>query len=126
MCLTFAPDTSAVEHGPKKPSKSPLAFAPLGALSGPQRRIRVCVGLCILKLDIQSTNGQIERFKGVKSCFFPSYADPPCHTTVANSEDRIRIYLYQAVRRDSVVVVTGIGEKECHVDGSNRSCADGK
>ncbi len=123
MRLTFAPNTSAVEpRSKKKPSKSPLAFAAMG----PQRRIRVCVDLCILKLDIQSTNGQIERFKRVKSCFFPPSANPPCHTAVANGEDRIRIYFHQTVCRDSVVVVIGIGKKEYHVDGGNRSCADGK
>ena len=61
----------------------------------------------------------------MKGCVFPSSADPSGHTAVANSKDRIRIHLYQDVRRDSGVVVI-VGEKECHVDDSNRSCTDGK
>ncbi|PBK98530.1 hypothetical protein ARMGADRAFT_1051893 [Armillaria gallica] len=56
-------------------------------------------------------------------CVFPSSANPSGHTAVANSKDRIRIHLYQAVRRDSGVVFI-VGEKECHLNGSHRSCAD--
>ena len=64
------------------------------------------------------------RIEASEEFHLPS-VNPPCHTAVANSEDGIRIQLYQAVCRNTLVVAIGIDQKECHVDESNRSCAGG-